>query len=70
MPKEELCVTVEFNGKFQTVYLPANSNYDGLLGQLNLNPEEFLVFVEGNSVPLDEQVKPGTIRLLKVVSGG
>jgi sulfur carrier protein ThiS len=70
MPKEELCVTVEFNGKFRAVYLPANSNYDGLLGQLNLNPEEFLVFVEGNSVPLDEQVKPGTIRLLKVVSGG
>lgn len=70
MPKETLCVIVEFNGESQTVYLPANSDYEGLLGQLNLNPEEFLVFVGERSVPLDEQVRAGTARLLKVVSGG
>ncbi|HYB59231.1 MAG TPA: MoaD/ThiS family protein [Candidatus Acidoferrales bacterium] len=70
MPKETLCVTVEFNGESQTVYLPTNSDYEGLLGQLNLNPEKFLVFADGNSIPLDEQVRPGIVRLLKVVSGG
>jgi sulfur carrier protein ThiS len=70
MPKEELCVIVEFNEESRTVYLPANSDYEGLLGQLDLNPEEFLVFVGGHSMPLDEQVIPGTIHLLKVVSGG
>jgi sulfur carrier protein ThiS len=70
MPKQALCVTVEFDGKCRTVFLPANSDYEGLLSQLDLNPEEFLVFVEEDSVPLDEQVKPGTVRLLKVVSGG
>ena len=70
MPKEELCVIVEFNGESRTVHLPANSDYEGLLSQLDLNPEEVLVFVEGHSVPLDEQVGPSTVRVLKVVSGG
>jgi sulfur carrier protein ThiS len=70
MPKDELCVIVEFNGEFRTVYLPTNADYEELLSQLKLNPEEVLVFVDGHSVPLDEGVGPGTVRVLKVVSGG
>ena len=70
MPNEELGVIVELNGEFRTVYVPANSDYEELLDQLNLNPEEVLVFVGGHSVPLDQRVDPGTVRVLKVVSGG
>lgn len=70
MPKEHLRVTVELKGQKRVVNLPAGSNYGQLLSELKLNPEEVLVFVENESVPFDEYVRPGTARVLKVVSGG
>ena len=70
MQKEHLCVTVDLKGQKHVVTLPANSNYEQLLSELSVNPEEVLVFVENESVPLDEHVRPGNARVLKVVSGG
>jgi len=70
MPKKHLCITVELKGQKRVVNLPAESNYEQLLSELKLNPEEVLVFVKNESVPFDEQVRSGTTRVLKVVSGG
>ena len=70
MPKEHLCVTVELKGQEQEVNLPLGSDYERLLSELNLNPEEVLVFVENEAVPFDAPVQPGIVRVLKVVSGG
>ncbi|MGZ7188619.1 MAG: MoaD/ThiS family protein [Halobacteriota archaeon] len=70
MPKEHVCVTVELKGQKHVVNVPADSDYEQLLRGLKLNPEEVLVFVENESVPFDEHVRPGTVRVLKVVSGG
>ncbi len=70
MPKEHLSVTVELKRQKRVVNLPADSNYEQLLSELKLNPEEVLIFVENESVPFDEYVRPGTARVLKVVSGG
>jgi sulfur carrier protein ThiS len=70
MQKEHLCVTVELKGQEYVVNLPAGSDYERLLSELKLNPEEVLVFVEDEAVPFDELVQPGTVRVLKIVSGG
>jgi sulfur carrier protein ThiS len=70
MPKEHLCVTVELKGQEKEVNLPLGSDYERLLSELKLNPEEVLVFVENEAVPFDAPVQPGIVRVLKVVSGG
>ena len=70
MSEEHLCISVELKGQKRVVNLPTGSNYEQLLSELKLNPEEVLVFVENESVPFDEPVRPGTARVLKVVSGG
>jgi sulfur carrier protein ThiS len=70
MPKEHLCVTVELKGQEHEVNLPLGSDYERLLSELDLNPEEVLVFVENESVPFDAPLQPGIVRVLKVVSGG
>jgi sulfur carrier protein ThiS len=70
MPKEHLCVTVELKGQKQEVKLPLDSDYEQLVNELKLNPEEVLVFVNNAAVPFDAPVQPGVVRVLKVVSGG
>jgi sulfur carrier protein ThiS len=70
MPKEHVCVTVELKGEELVLNLPINSTYEQLLTELKLNPEEFLIFVDNAPVPFDEKVQLGTVRVLKVVSGG
>jgi sulfur carrier protein ThiS len=70
MPKEHLCVTVELKGQKQEVKLPLGSDYEQLVNELKLNPEEVLVFVNNAAVPFDAPVQPGVVRVLKVVSGG
>jgi len=52
------------------VNIPAGANYEQLLLELKLNPEEVLIFVDNEPVPFDAPVQPGTVRVLKVVSGG
>ncbi|MGZ4863198.1 MAG: MoaD/ThiS family protein [Halobacteriota archaeon] len=70
MPKEHLCVTVELKEQKREVNLPFGSDYERLLTELKLNPEEVLVFVDNAAVPFDAPVKPGIVRVIKVVSGG
>ena len=70
MPENDPCVTVCLNGQENVVNIPAGTNYEQLLLELKLNPEEVLIFVDNEPVPFDEQVRPGTVRVLKVVSGG
>jgi len=70
MPKKDSCVTVRLNEQENVVNIPAGANYEQLLLELKLNPEEVLIFVDNEPVPFDERVRPGTVRVLKVVSGG
>ena len=70
MPKEHLCVTVELKGQKKKVILPLASDYERLLRELKLNPEEVLIFVDNEAVPFDAPVKSEIVRVLKVVSGG
>ena len=70
MPTKDPCVTVCLNGQENVVNIAAGANYEQLLLELKLNPEEVLIFVDNEPVPFDEQVRPGTVRVLKVVSGG
>lgn len=44
--------------------------FEDLLLSLNLNPEEYIVIVDGKPVPIEERIKEGEIKILKVVSGG
>jgi sulfur carrier protein ThiS len=70
MPIKDPCVTVRLNGRENVVNIPAGANYEQLLLELKLNPEEVLIFVDNEPVPFDAPVRPGTVRVLKVVSGG
>ena len=70
MPTKDSCVTVRLNGRENVVNIPAGANYEQLLLKLKLNPEEVLIFADDEPVPFDAPVRPGTVRVLKVVSGG
>jgi len=70
MQNNGLDVIVELKGQARKIRVQQGSTYEELLSELELNPEEVLAFVNGASVPLDESVRPGTIRVLKIVTGG
>ena len=70
MPTKDPCVTVCLNGRENVFNIPAGANYEQLFLELKLNPEEVLIFVDNEPVPFDALVLPGTVRVLKVVSGG
>ncbi len=71
MQKSEFDVSVQLKDKTKKVTIEEGSNYEQLARKLLLNPEEVLIFVDGGvSVPSDEHVKPGNVRLVKIVSGG
>jgi len=56
--------------KEQNLEVPLSSTYEELLQALHINPEIVLVFRSGNPVPLDEEVTPDNIEILRVVTGG
>lgn len=56
--------------KQETREVPEDFTYENLLGTLNINPEIVLVFRNGKSVPLDENVTPDDVEILRIVSGG
>ncbi|MGZ4940872.1 MAG: MoaD/ThiS family protein [Halobacteriota archaeon] len=70
MQKSELDVLVQFKEETRRITVDKGSNYEQLVREMMLNPEEVLVFVNGVSVPSDEHVKPGEVRVVKIVSGG
>jgi sulfur carrier protein ThiS len=44
--------------------------YEGLFELLNINPETVVALVEGHPVPNDEQVKAGSVEIVRIVSSG
>jgi len=70
MQKNEFDVVVQFKEGTRNVTIGEGSTYEQLVRALKLNPEEVLVFADNVSVPSDERVKPGKVRIIKIVSGG
>ncbi len=56
--------------KEQILELSSDSTYEGMLKYLNINPEIVLVFRKGVPVPLDENITPDSVEILRVVTGG
>ncbi|MGB8312029.1 MAG: thiamine biosynthesis protein ThiS [Halobacteriota archaeon] len=65
-----ISVTVTIKGQEHELTIQEGSNYEQLLLEMNVHPEEALVFVDGIPVPLDENVRIGKVDVLKIVSGG
>jgi sulfur carrier protein ThiS len=65
-----ISVTVTIKGQQHELTIQEGSNYEQLLLEMNVHPEEALVFVDGIPVPLDENVRIGKVDVLKIVSGG
>jgi len=65
-----ISVTVTIKGQEHELTIQEGSNYEQLLLEMNVHPEEALVFVDGIPVPLDENVRMGKVDVLKIVSGG
>ncbi len=70
MQKSEFDVLVQFKEETHRITVDERSNYEQLVRELKLNPEEVLIFVDGISTPSDEQVRPGKVHIIKIVSGG
>jgi len=70
MQKNEFDVVVRFKEGTHNVTVNVGSTYEQLVRAFKLNPEEVLVFADNISVPSDERVKPGEVRIIKIVSGG
>ena len=68
--KGTISVTVTIKGQEHELTIQEGSNYEQLLLEMNVHPEEALVFVDGIPVPLDENVRIGKVNVLKIVSGG
>lgn len=65
-----ISVIVTIKGQEHELTIQEGSNYEQLLLEMNVHPEEALVFVDGIPVPLDENVRIGKVDVLKIVSGG
>ena len=65
-----ISVKVTIKGEEHELNIQEGSSYERLLLEMNVHPEEALVFVDGTPVPLDENVKIGKVTVLKIVSGG
>ena len=65
-----ISVIVTIKGQEHELTIQEGSNYEQLLLEMNVHPEEALVFVDGIPVPLDENVRMGKVDVLKIVSGG
>lgn len=65
-----ISVMVTIKGQERELNIQEGSNYEQLLLEMNVRPEEALVFVDGTPVSLDENVRIGKVNVLKIVSGG
>ncbi len=65
-----MSVSVTIKGQKCELNIPEGSSYEQLLLEMEINPEEALVFVNGLPAPLDESVNVGEVNILKIVSGG
>jgi sulfur carrier protein ThiS len=65
-----IAVTIVIKGQERELCIPEGSSYEQLLLELEINPEEALIFVDGLPVPLDKNVTGEKVNILKIVSGG
>ncbi|MBC7110066.1 MAG: MoaD/ThiS family protein [Archaeoglobi archaeon] len=63
-------IEVSVGREKKTVEIDDGASFEELLISLNLNPEEYIVLVNGKPIPAEEKVREGEIKILKVVSGG
>ena len=56
--------------KEQDMEVSSDTTYEDVLESLHINPEIVLVFRKGSPVPLDENVSPDNVEILRVVTGG
>ncbi|MBC7109546.1 MAG: MoaD/ThiS family protein [Archaeoglobi archaeon] len=63
-------IEVSIGKERREVEVNEEDSFEDLLISLNLNPEEYIVLVNGKPVPVEEKIREGEIKILKVVSGG
>ncbi len=64
-------VTIIMGAKEERVLtLSEHTTYEELLKSLKINPEMVLVFQNDMPRPVDDEVMPGNVKILRVVSGG
>ncbi|MBP2029435.1 sulfur carrier protein [Methanohalophilus levihalophilus] len=56
--------------KIQEIEISEGSTYEDVLLNLEINPETVLLLNNGQAVPLDGTVAPGSIKILHVALGG
>lgn len=71
--EEEVELKIEFNG-FETrekeLRVNAGTGYSQVLNDMGINPETVVILKDGLPVPTDEVVEEGTVKVIRVISGG
>ena len=57
------------SGEERYTEVPEGGDYESLLINLGINPETVIVYRDQQVVPLDDCVKCGDIKILKVIPG-
>ncbi|MFP3909091.1 MAG: hypothetical protein ACOC5L_02600 [Halobacteriota archaeon] len=66
-------IQIEFDGfkpQKREIEVSADINYSQMLEDMGINPETAVVLKDGLPVPSDETVEKGSIRVIRVISGG
>ncbi len=69
---KDLNVKIRADGRVTERRVPweVGQTYDRLLELLDINAETVVALLDGHPVPTDDQVEPGDLEIVRVVSSG
>ncbi len=59
-----------FDLKEKEIYVNAGERYSDVLEQIGINPETVVLVKNSKPIPIDDVVKDGEVKVLRVISGG
>lgn len=71
--EKKVKINIEFNGfepRKREVEVNSTKTYSQMLKDMDINPETAVILKEGLPIPSDEVVEEGTVKIIRVISGG
>ncbi|MFO7967505.1 MAG: MoaD/ThiS family protein [Archaeoglobaceae archaeon] len=71
--QQKISINIEFSGfepQKKEMELDATKTYSQMLLDLDINPETAVILKDGQPIPSDEPVEGGTVKIVRVISGG
>ncbi len=71
--EQNVQINIEFSGfepPKKEVKVNSTKTYSQMLKDMDINPETAVILKDGLPVPSDEVVEEGTVKVIRVISGG